>query len=154
MALLRLRIPALAGHLDLSPLSWLSAANKCFTLRSLQTSSNEAQSKGAESELQGPLQGIKVFTCGTCNRRNPQNYPDIKKLRGTSSRNIPTLMRHVNLQVLDLGQVVAGNFCGGLLGYFGADVIKVSSLRGPCHSNTAAYQGDIFMDARSSFVCR
>ena len=27
--------------------------------------------------------------------------------------------------VLDLGQVVAGNFCGALLGYFGADVIKV-----------------------------
>lgn len=31
----------------------------------------------------------------------------------------------VMMQVLDLGQVVAGNFCGGLLGYFGADVIKV-----------------------------
>eukprot|EP00891_Asterochloris_glomerata_P004193 jgi/Astpho2/4193/e_gw1.00064.29.1_t len=29
------------------------------------------------------------------------------------------------LQVLDLGQVVAGNFCGAVLGYFGADVIKV-----------------------------
>lgn len=29
------------------------------------------------------------------------------------------------LQVLDVGQVVAGNFCGGLLAYFGADVIKV-----------------------------
>ena len=28
-------------------------------------------------------------------------------------------------QVLDLGQVVAGNFCGGLMAYFGADVIKV-----------------------------
>ena len=27
-------------------------------------------------------------------------------------------------QVLDLGQVVAGNFCGALLSYFGADVIK------------------------------
>lgn len=27
--------------------------------------------------------------------------------------------------MLDLGQVVAGNFCGGLLAYFGADVIKV-----------------------------
>jgi crotonobetainyl-CoA:carnitine CoA-transferase CaiB-like acyl-CoA transferase len=29
------------------------------------------------------------------------------------------------LQVLDLGQVVAGNFCGAILSYFGADVIKV-----------------------------
>lgn len=28
-------------------------------------------------------------------------------------------------KVLDLGQVVAGNFAGGLLGYFGAQVIKV-----------------------------
>ena len=29
------------------------------------------------------------------------------------------------MQVLDLGQVVAGNFCGAALAYFGADVIKV-----------------------------
>lgn len=32
-----------------------------------------------------------------------------------------------HLQVLDVGQVVAGNFCGALLGYFGADVIKAST---------------------------
>ena len=30
------------------------------------------------------------------------------------------------LQVLDVGQVVAGNFAGALLAYFGADVIKAS----------------------------
>ncbi|CAL5228657.1 g11827 [Coccomyxa viridis] len=29
------------------------------------------------------------------------------------------------IKVLDVGQVVAGNFCGALLAYFGADVIKV-----------------------------
>lgn len=28
-------------------------------------------------------------------------------------------------QVVDVGQVVAGNFCGALLAYFGATVIKV-----------------------------
>lgn len=33
--------------------------------------------------------------------------------------------KEVALQVLDLGQVVAGNFCGAALAYFGADVIKV-----------------------------
>ena len=32
--------------------------------------------------------------------------------------------------MLDLGQVVAGNFAGALLAYFGADVIKVESPRG------------------------
>jgi len=32
------------------------------------------------------------------------------------------------MQVLDLGQVVAGNFAGSLLAYFGADVIKVHQL--------------------------
>jgi hypothetical protein len=31
-------------------------------------------------------------------------------------------------QVLDLGQVVAGNFAGAILSYFGADVIKVCIL--------------------------
>lgn len=37
---------------------------------------------------------------------------------------------HLAVQVLDLGQVVAGNFCGALLAYYGADVIKVESPRG------------------------
>ncbi|MEO7793328.1 MAG: CoA transferase, partial [Thermoanaerobaculia bacterium] len=29
------------------------------------------------------------------------------------------------LRVLDLGQILAGPFAGALLGYFGADVVKV-----------------------------
>ena len=36
----------------------------------------------------------------------------------------------MSTQVLDLGQVVAGNFCGALLAYYGADVIKVMHSRG------------------------
>lgn len=35
-------------------------------------------------------------------------------------------------QVVDVGQVVAGNFCGALLAYFGASVIKVRAARGVC----------------------
>ena len=31
-----------------------------------------------------------------------------------------------------MGQVVAGNFCGALLAYFGASVIKVRAARGVC----------------------
>lgn len=34
------------------------------------------------------------------------------------------------MRVLDVGQVVAGNFCGGLLAYFGAEVIKVEPPKG------------------------
>ena len=34
------------------------------------------------------------------------------------------------VKVLDLGQVVAGNFAGALLAYFGADVVKVEPPRG------------------------
>jgi hypothetical protein len=34
--------------------------------------------------------------------------------------------------VLDLGQVVSGNFCGMLLGYFGAHVIKVEPPQKGC----------------------
>ena len=36
------------------------------------------------------------------------------------------------ITVLDLGQVVAGNFCGMLLGYFGAHVIKVEPPQKGC----------------------
>ena len=36
-----------------------------------------------------------------------------------------TALDACSLQVLDLGQVVAGNFCGAVLSQFGADVIKV-----------------------------
>ncbi len=43
----------------------------------------------------------------------------------TNARVLRTAPHRPPLQVLDLGQVVAGNFCGALLAYFGADVIKV-----------------------------
>eukprot|EP00775_Hariotina_reticulata_P012804 gene12804-12932_t len=36
----------------------------------------------------------------------------------------------VGIKVLDFGQVAAGNFCGAILGYFGADVIKVEPPKG------------------------
>lgn len=32
------------------------------------------------------------------------------------------------VRVLDLGQVIAGNYAGALLGYFGAEVIKVRRI--------------------------
>jgi hypothetical protein len=42
----------------------------------------------------------------------------------------------VSCKVLDVGQVVAGNFCGAILAYFGADVIKASThafpIPAPC----------------------
>lgn len=40
--------------------------------------------------------------------------------------------------VLDLGQVVSGNFCGMLLGYFGAHVIKVEPPQKGCVVHTCA----------------
>jgi hypothetical protein len=43
----------------------------------------------------------------------------------TARRRHPRTPTHKKTQVLDVGQVVAGNFCGALLAYFGADVIKV-----------------------------
>eukprot|EP00803_Ostreobium_quekettii_P009460 evm.model.scf_5.18 EVM.evm.TU.scf_5.18 scf_5:230676-235176(-) len=50
---------------------------------------------------------------------------------GGSSGGAPEAMGPlVGVKVLDLGQVVAGNFCGALLAYFGADVIKVEPPRG------------------------
>ena len=40
-------------------------------------------------------------------------------------RTVVVALKVLATQVLDVGQVVAGNFCGALLAYFGADVIKV-----------------------------
>ena len=40
-------------------------------------------------------------------------------------RTVVVALKGLATQVLDVGQVVAGNFCGALLAYFGADVIKV-----------------------------
>lgn len=84
------------------------SATDCKTLHST--------SDGADTERDrscGPLQGIKVCCsfATSCWRYGSRNWED---QTGADS-----------LQVLDLGQVVAGNFCGATLAYFGADVIKV-----------------------------
>ena len=74
---------------------------------------------------EGPLHGIKVT--GTLPSRPDASTGDV---RHYGCNKAPSEWSKAaffwGLQVLDVGQVVAGNFCGALLAYFGADVIKVS----------------------------
>jgi hypothetical protein len=87
-----------------------AAATTSVLQRALSTPAQPDNSAAA----QGPLQDVKVWGACIVDHASPQ-----------AQQHCAVALRC--LQVLDLGQVVAGNFCGALLAYFGADVIKVTS---------------------------
>jgi len=116
------------------PLGGAAAAARRFSAAAAAPGGAAAAPDAGLPPAQGPLVGIKACCARIAPPPRPPRGPRGRRLHAARRRllTLPSIRRHpaslspspIPRQVLDLGQVVAGNFAGALLGYFGADVIK------------------------------